>query len=243
MKIAVLFFGQPRFVESKISSLSHKLWICPGNDVTFFGHMWLPNHDKYLETQRLGNYRPHPNTIEIVRRQYKHIKLQADQPLQHEQLVPIEWISNDHTTDKKYLFNTVSQLNSISRVLELARPTSQDFDLHVLTRWDNFIWWLPFRKKLDKDKLNVAWSLGLKNAEKYGIADLLMIGKFNFIAATNPLPLSKKFFSDLKNEDATVWKWRSFSNAPNAGKIAPQKYIISITVEIQIVFGISVAAQ
>ena len=198
ISVAVIFFGQPRFVENRLASYSHRLWL-RGCDVEYFGHCWYSegsvsySHGENVSTAvNISN-----NAPRMLKQQYRNIRLQIDEPMDDVfsfQAKKYLEEREDHETIKNItkLPIFISQYYSIRESLKVFSETiNRDYDFVVLSRYDNFIVRVPRPKSLAHEVIVVS------DARKY-FADLLFIGNKTLIDALNVFP----YIADLvRTED------------------------------------------
>jgi hypothetical protein len=229
MKIAVVVFGQPRYIQSSASYFSHKFWLF-GNDVKYFGHVWFDETLKKQDTTRIGRFVPPHNTEDLIRTRYKGISLKIERPLNfvNQELMDFAGSRGLSKEDVRVLSNTFSQLYSIHQALNQLKESPDDFDLVLLTRWDNFIYFLPPVFTIKRDKLTVAWSLGLSNKEKYGVADLLMIGSKKLILKTDAYPAISELLPKIGRQSAELYKWQCFLKSGTFEDLSIRRIVVAM---------------
>lgn len=229
MKIAVVLFGQPRYLQSKASSISHKFWI-RGKDIKYFGHVWFDQANNVQDTTRIGAFVPPDNTEELIRSRYKEISLRVEKPKSFltDELLTFAKLKNLDREDIRVLSNTFSQLYSIHQALKQLNESSEIFDLVVLTRWDNFVYFLPPIRTIRKDKLSVAWALGLSNQTKYGIPDLFLVGPKHLIEGTDAYPLISELLPVIGRQSAEIYKWQSFLRIGDVSDLSIRRIVVAM---------------
>jgi hypothetical protein len=196
MKVALVFFGQPRFVQSRLALLSHK-WHLRKQNYDVFGHFWFEalakyNFSAWTTLKASQSIVPH-NAPEIIKKEFPEGLFSTSTPQIFEP--PAEFAALikswevDPETKNEYLrlnsdsakmySNTTSQLSSVHQALNTLEEVESIYDLIVLSRWDNLIWKFPNLEKLDRTKLTVA------DTHDFGIPDLLLIGPPSLIRATD----------------------------------------------------------
>jgi hypothetical protein len=167
LNVAVLFFGQPRFVDNKLAAISHRIWL-RGSNVKYFGHCWYTNKkiDAYSKGVNAPNIKIPENAPSIIRSLYPGIQLITSEPLNFDPFgfeslkLKLSLMAKDEKAKiAKQTSVFLSQYYSISQALEIFIGQSQpeEFDYVVLSRYDNFILSIPKLKSLPKNKLIVNW--------------------------------------------------------------------------------------
>lgn len=215
MRVAVIFFGQPRYIRNGFSARSHKKWLKDA-DVQFFGHMWFDENVSEYPVAPWGSFREKVtigfDAPLLVRRQYPGISLSIEKPLGFDTsryvfalgLKPDEEISELFQKQISNLSNNLSQFYSIKQAYAKFQSVAdpEDFDLVVLSRFDNLICKLPAPQFLPIEKLSLSnlhddfpdlifmgpWNL-MKNLDAYDNLEVLLKEKRQ-ISAENLKKLS-----------------------------------------------------
>lgn len=206
LKVAILIFGQPRFIDNEYVSRRLMRW-ARHSEVTFFGHSWFSSpHDFPSSWSGLKKIQlPHDAETKI-RIQYPNIELEMDYPKRfslNEGVLSIEPIQADSASfdsqEAINVSNTLSMLYSINRVLSLFLNSSnpQQYDIVLLTRWDNYILYYPQPKNLP--------NLGLNLVNQWpGFPDVLLSGPLGEIQATDVLPVLSSVLEEFTDETPLV---------------------------------------
>ena len=195
--VALLLYGQPRFVSSGISLGSLKRFLS-SEDVSVFGHVWFDKDIITYQTSTWSNLKSAPfdsSAIEIIKNIWPDINLEIQQPI-HFELGDYAPRSSCFDDDENFMeptlnelnaSNTISQLYSISRVLEMANKANEKmkFDYYILTRYDIVINYFPKTSKWDSSKL-------LLTSPPHSFPDPILIGHPALVNQTNA-------FLDLSN--------------------------------------------
>lgn len=144
MKIAVLFFGQPRFLQNKESSDSHHKFIFSRYDKTdVFVHSWWVNDEEdYIPSSwsQLTNVSYNRHVIRNVRDLYNPAHAVYERPMEF--TVDLDAISKvDFIKSQNDLNNIKSHLFSIKRVGEIFKDYADpsEYNFIILSRFDNVI--------------------------------------------------------------------------------------------------------
>lgn len=124
MKIAVLMYGQPRFLEKGYSYFSE---FFKGIDVDYFFHLW-GNEQVLNQTKQL--YKPKDILVE---KQIENLELNFSSKFD------MSYTTRDVQT-------TLSPLYSIMKVGELLEKSAEDYDFVALTRTDVAVFGTNFKK-------------------------------------------------------------------------------------------------
>ena len=163
MRVALLFFGQPRYLDDERPYLQYRKWILDRYDTDVYVHTWF---DKTLQSYdvsswtNIGSCPVLPDSIERIESLYspKVLVHEPPQTFQFDEHVS-DYIDKKFTdkTDRwtlKNYSNLLSQLKSIQSVARLYQDTH---DMIVLSRFDCIIDIFPSNlSNLNKDKLYVS---------------------------------------------------------------------------------------
>lgn len=151
MKVAVLFYGQPRFIENQRVLNTYKNLIRK-YDADVFCHVWWEENGKYETStcSRLNPLTAHKNAIEIIKQNYNPKIIKVDQPSmkfnmpQHvkEHLdikftnKDVEWTEYNYERKLSHLYS----IQTVSRIFEKYEDdTQQKYDWIILARYDVFV--------------------------------------------------------------------------------------------------------
>lgn len=139
MKIALLFFGQPRFLYNPRSGIGYKTYIINKHDVDIFGHCWISHTFQASTWTSLG---------EMNGNMYPESKLCEDYP----GIVIQKENSRSFGYDNLNENNIASHLYSIKKVASLLqeRKDISQYDLIILSRYDVDIKHMEGLEKLGK---------------------------------------------------------------------------------------------
>lgn len=215
MRIAVIFFGQPRNLQNPLSSWSHKWWL-RGNEVDYYGHCWFSKEPstEYTVGENVLSSRIEPQAIEILRKKYPNIILKIEEPKifrlsdylpeNTEQLKKNLRMFGEN--ELKLLPVYISQFYSIHQSLKLfdSYVNKKKYDFIVISRYDNFISYIPKPNRIVPDKLN------LKKRTNSGFPDLLFIGSRELINAIDVYPELKNLLGKVKTHTPEKLKEECF---------------------------------
>lgn len=219
MKIALSFYGQPRYLDNTQSYDSHKKFIFAQNvDVDVFIHYWF---DKQLNTFNVSDgTKIHPNYIiqnapEIIENMYApKIKIEEK---------PREFLFREYDDLKEYcstltwysenqFYNMLSQIYSFEQSMELvstySKQTNIEYDFVISSRLDVNIVGFPNIEKLQK---NYIYSSGRYHSKSFVDALMIIDNKFigykpysNYREVTKMVPI---FAADEYKKAAFIIKY------------------------------------
>lgn len=226
MKVALCFFGQPRWLENPYVWLSHKYWIIDKYDTDIYIHTWINEDEKKFEyaDQVRDELKTHEikNSTKIILDKYKPIKyifeknkefffddntrkILIDKKVDYEN--KINGTFNYTLTNEK---NHLSQLYSMSKSISLLE--NKKYDWVILSRFDNYIYDFPNLYILDSNNLY------LNNNFYHIFSDVLIFGGQNQMETLNCfdiLPeLSKKIYYFTPEEYKRVAYQRLYGYDP-----------------------------
>jgi hypothetical protein len=162
-KVALLFYGQPRFVHSKEVQESYKQNILTKYDTTVFCHTWFEygrNDYDYSTWSNLTTHNVPENAIDIILDVYHPNGLSVSPPQkftlpsQVQEYIDINFGRQGHWNEHNYS-NLMSQLFSIQTVSNYIQPTTNNFDWIVLARYDTILYDFPDLSTLNKEKFHL----------------------------------------------------------------------------------------
>jgi hypothetical protein len=169
MKVALAFFGQPRFVENQEIIQTYKENIIDKYNTDVFSHTWWDDDFSffnYSSWSNIASTSPIPkNAIEVILKYYKPVVLEKETPRSF--LFSTEALkfldtkftgkhpNGDHWNHKNYS-NILSQLYSISKVSKIVRSYSDsnnvNYDWVILARYDTVLINFPDLTSLNNEK-------------------------------------------------------------------------------------------
>lgn len=160
MKIALLLFGQPRYIENDIVFASYKNVILDKYKTDVFCHAWISKKGVVYETSSWSKINPLPSNSmsdEIIKSKYNPVAFEFEEPRNFSlnESVKQYAIKNHHPNsikNDKDISNICSQIYSISRVSNLCWSSNIKYDFVILCRYDTPIGSFPDLYKLNKDK-------------------------------------------------------------------------------------------
>lgn len=168
MKVALAFFGQPRFVDNIKVINTYKNVIIDKYDTDVFCHTWWTGDGgeyDYSTWSKIKNCPIPKDALEVIDTNYHPVVLEYDPPTTFE-LPPKakEFIDQkftgkhphgNHWNPKNYS-NVMSQLKSIQKVSELVedytKKTGTEYDFIVLARYDTSLINFPDLNSCDSSK-------------------------------------------------------------------------------------------
>lgn len=169
MKVALLFFGQPRFVDNPKIEEVYRNTILKRYDTDVFCHTWWKDSDEeydYSSWSRISNCPIPPNALELICEKYQPLLLQHDEPKTFElpknakAFVDENFTGNHpegHWNEKNYS-NIMSQLYSIKAVSELfdayrkCPEVNKTYEWIILARYDTIITDFPNLEMCNSNK-------------------------------------------------------------------------------------------
>jgi hypothetical protein len=155
-------FGQPRVIHNPYTSQSHLDWIIERYDVDVFAHTWLSgeeipfNYSDWVR-QEFVDFE-HKETANIILEKYKPKRYKFEQPMRFS----LPERSRERVSDLAYYSlnnenNTLSHLYSLSSAISLVDDV---YDWVIVSRYDNYIRYLPELGDLDNNKLYITTDYG-----------------------------------------------------------------------------------
>ncbi len=207
MNVALVLYGQPRFVESKVALKSHKKYLLH-EEFDSFGHMWTAPKGTSFTASSWSNINDkgfNENAIRLIQRFFPSIALEEELTSGFSD----RYLSMDFhktirfTAANQNLYNAISQMYSIHKALNKVKTSQKKYELVILSRFDQVIHELPPLKSIDSEKLNVS-DLHPR------FPDTLLIGKPELIYATDAFPIIDSILQDLSEIVAEEIKKKAF---------------------------------
>jgi hypothetical protein len=168
MKVALLFYGQPRFVGNEDVIKSYKKDILDKYDTDVFCHTWWTDKGGEYDCStwsKITNCPISSNTLDIIRETYSPIVLKYDEPRIFEfppkVMLYVEKFTGKHPDGDYYnhknYSNILSQLYSIQKVSEIFeshadKHSETKYDWIVLARYDTVLIDFPDLYKCNPNK-------------------------------------------------------------------------------------------
>lgn len=171
MRVALCFYGQPRFINNPYTWLSHKLFIIDRYKTDIYAHTWISNKSVSLNYSdwvyergiQIIDQVEADNSSNIILKKYPMVNYIFEEPREFHLLEEsknavvakeAERLKNPNQISYYSLNNEnniLSQLYSISKVIQLIK--NKDYDWVVLSRYDNYITNFPSLYNLDNNFL------------------------------------------------------------------------------------------
>jgi len=199
LKVALVFYGQPRFVDLPYSAFSHK-WFLRKVSFEVLGHCWFTPNPSIMETSAwsgLGDtLRFLPDAKARILKSYPGANILFEAPL----------LQDESNSSPEYR-NLLSHLTSLHRALLLLQEENKlkNYDLVVLSRFDAVILKFPDFSRLTRNKL-------LLTNEHDRFPDFLVAGSPEKILALDSLQILNDFAPDSYPPPAEVLKKQAFLN-------------------------------
>lgn len=168
MKVACLYYGQPRFTENPYCYESHKKYIFDRYETDIYAHFWWDNEDvnqwdkshvssdweysTWLQMERC------PKDKEDLNRfiqKWKPTVIETETPKEFSNDLMFNKIEKLFNTERfhiKNFHNQLSQLYSIEKAGKLLKNSKKSYDFIITIRSDLNIWDYPDLDKLSSSK-------------------------------------------------------------------------------------------
>ena len=149
-KVALLLYGQPRFIDNQQVEDYYKRSIINRYNTDVFGHCWFKKDVSEFEYSTWSNIKKcpiNPNAVEIIKQKYNPVSLTVEEPRSFElppkakQFIDERFTGRNgpHWSDKNYS-NLMSQFWSIKSVSEqLINSGIDQYDWIALGRYDSIL--------------------------------------------------------------------------------------------------------
>jgi len=178
-----------------------------------------------------------PDTKDIIKKQFPTANIVFESPRQFQhpdikQIITQSDVSKQKKLDAEYqrlnatpsqmYNNSTSQLYSMHMALNQVRKSSSEYDLLVLTRWDNFIVSGPKISRLNKNFLTVS------DIHTFGFPDLLFIAPPKLIYSLDAYPNIEHFYKQIPSMTCEHVKRLSFLAENSSDTILTQRLSVKI---------------
>ena len=257
MKIALCFFGQPRFLNNPYTYLSHKFWILDKYNTDIYIHTWIDGEEKeckysdwvlYQQSLRNEKYetpKEYKGIENDIIKKYKPKKYIFENSkhfsLDEKSRNIIKEIEKDfiskYGNELKFNYSENNENNVLSQLYSMSKSISlidSEYDWIILSRYDNYIWDFPNLYQLDKNNLY------LNNTYLYNFQDVLMFGGQKHIEILNcfdSIPELCKKIDYFTPEEFKKCAYRNiYQPDPNDGYL----YLYQIGKEKRISIGVGI---
>jgi hypothetical protein len=162
MRVALCIFGQPRVINNPHTLQSHEDWIIKKYNADVFAHAWISgketpfSYSDWVRSEFVDC--EDTNTANIILQKYKPKKYKFEQPTifslpeeARERVSSLNFYSPNNEN------NTLSHLYSLSTAISLV---DESYDWVIVSRYDNYVRYLPELNDLDSDKLYITTDYG-----------------------------------------------------------------------------------
>lgn len=178
MKVALLLYGVPRFIDDSAPSDFYKENIIDKYDTDVYAHCWFEKintleqspwrkNKAHLKktTSKQTEDNPCPrNAVELIKKYYNPTDMKVDVPEFFSFKKEAEDVLHSRFTGKEawgYTYSSVgysnilSQYKSIEEVTNLVLKNSTEYNIFVLARFDAIVYPLPELHSLDNRKMHI----------------------------------------------------------------------------------------
>jgi hypothetical protein len=226
MRIALVFYGQPRFLRNPYVYPSHRRHIIDHYETDVFIHTWWSPETSAFDVSSWTGITAawsDPRTPDILRARYAPAAIEIEAPrkfeLSGETRAALERLSNGNPNwgEANYR-NLASHLYSVERASELVAASGRQYELIVVTRLDAILDTLPLLSSLRRDRFHVS-------DHHNHFPDLLYIFGQRFLASQKVYSsmgeLAARYADDLWEPSAEALKYASFIDQFSPSDIVP----------------------
>jgi hypothetical protein len=225
MKIAILLFGQPRFVNNEKVIQSYEN-LRNTYDVDFFCHSWIDNESNYFNCSSWSGLKDLKNIKDadiFIKNFYRPKRYIFEAPKAFsfnnkiQKHLDDNWTNfSNHWSVNNYS-NILSQLYSIQKVSNLASSFKDDYDFYILGRYDTYLENFPDLNSLDVDKLH------LSNHHNKFPDMVFLYGKRFLLWSNNVFDDQNDVYIKIWEPSAEFFKANSFFKRFNEEDLMPNK--------------------
>lgn len=218
MKIAAIYFGQPRFVNNPNCFSSQNEKIFSQGDVDVFAHIWESDKDYEFSTwSGMNNCPGNKKDVEVFIEKWKPLKCEVEQNRQFSNVPLFEKFLKRGKVPGRDLksalhnFNLMlSQVYSIEKAIDLyesyIKENNVSYDFVIFLRSDLCIWDFPILKDLEKEYFYFSSIFSFEH-----FADLCYITSPKFVSGL-------KCYSYLTKESSDIVEKANLANAETIKK-------------------------
>lgn len=212
MKVALLFFGQPRFLDNKLTFESHKNNILNKYDTDVFCHTWWsPDQNSYNVSSwsNINSCFSDSNSIIKIIEMYKPKVLQFQESINFSTYNKhnFENVIKNHKWAFVNKNNILSHLYSFSKVGEIIEEyvnnTNAKYDFVVVSRLDAHILKFPNLQELNYNKFYLP-----NHHDKF--PDNLFVFGYDFIKFLNIFQNIEELSNKVWQPSAESFKWENY---------------------------------
>lgn len=219
-RIAVLYYGQPRFVNNKKIYENTKKQIFDLYETDCFSHVWFSETEKEFLTSSWSNIHKCPiekNSIEIINNNYKPKILLVEEPKYFTFPDKLRKIIDNNFTGKSHFYNAKNYNNLLSQLYSIETisrnftnyciKNNKKYDFIILNRYDSVVENIPTLDHTKKEKFIIP-----NNHNDF--PDTIIIYDYKFLDWSNNLFtdifVNENFFIPLEKPIPEFFKKRSF---------------------------------
>ena len=161
MKVALILYGQPRFVDRPDVIFNHRVNIIGEYSTDVFAQMWFSPEDSYGPTASWADFHGADHIIPsnaeyIVANKWLPKKMRVDHPRTFYMSEEVRQILDNRFMGNQFyshsnISNICSQMMAIDRAMKLAYEDETEYDFYVLARYDATLVRFPDLTTLDRE--------------------------------------------------------------------------------------------
>jgi hypothetical protein len=158
MKIAVIIFGQPRFVNNPYCFSSQRDFIFAQGETDVFAHLWTPKDDSYVSSSWSGMTTCPASTqdLEVFFEKWNPVVMEQESPKEFrnpELFTKIKEKFPDPHWNEEDFNKAISHLYSLEKGIEVyEKGRTKEYDWVIFLRTDVCVWQFPDLSNLPQDK-------------------------------------------------------------------------------------------
>ncbi len=194
IRVALVLYGQPRFVHLPYSFSSHQR-ILRGLEFQVLGHCWVAPRGEPMEGSTWSSIKPQTfrsNEVETILSRYPGAEILFEPPLKEQGMrrPALTWMPDsgsgliDQESMNRNISNLISHMTSLQRALVILKQRHRmtPFDFVVLSRYDAVVLRFPKIANLDHSKLYLS-----KDHDRF--PDFIVAGPVEKVLALDGLAL------------------------------------------------------
>lgn len=215
MRIALILFGQPRFIDNENCFNSHKEFIYSQGDVDVYSHIWEPTGHTYGSSSWSGITHCPSSDTDTFKFNEKWNPLvsvsEHEKKFESPEIFKLlkDKFDNPHWNESDFN-KALSHLYSLEKAISFFEACDdKEYDFVIVTRPDVCIWNFPKLENLPRDKFFVS---SLFHPEHFADVCFIMDPKFvkGLKAYSYLTDLSGKIFENMLQPSAEQFKKETF---------------------------------
>lgn len=249
MRVALLFYGQPRFTSNPLPLESHREHILDKYDTDVYVHTWWSQTDSEYDCSSWATIKDcpvEPDALGKILDYYEPKVINCNSPRKFEftpesqkyvDRVIAGAIARNPSSERHWsnanFSNIISQMFSIEEVTKLCLESDQKYDFIIMSRLDNYITEFPNLNELDPNEFYT-------NDLHQRFPDMLYFFGQRFLEShlfySNLDDMIERYYESFWEPSAEAFKLhgiaRYFDDETEAGRMEPEKDLVPTRIRV-----------